>query len=224
MHLFLSNGQLQITAEKLSVWIRLYPQLQAYRNNDICPLQVQRSWICLKNLKDAHWLIKYRKKSKEIRKFLHQQNIILLIIFRRILNILIINNKKWFLHVSSCVWNVRASVYRLVCRWNEVDVGKGEGDVNVCCIIYRFSSMSMLCAHFPVTFQRLRKKATKQCNGEKDLQHSTIELKEAWRMKQTPRLPLTIPFLTTYLCSLVCRSHVQETGNAVGPLCNTRSS
>lgn len=58
-------------------------------------------------------------------------------------------------------------------------MGKGEGDVNVCCIIYRFSSMSMLCAHFPVTFQRLRKKATKQCNGEKDLQHSTIELKEA---------------------------------------------
>lgn len=91
--------------------------------------------------------------------------------------------------------------------------GEGEGECNVRCIIYWFSSMSMLCARFPVTFQRLRKKATKQCNGEKDLQHSTIELKEAWRMKQMPRLTLTIPSLATYLCSLVCRSHVHETGN-----------
>lgn len=78
-------------------------------------------------------------------------------------------------------------------------VGVGEGEDNVHCIIYPFSSMSMLCAHFPVTFQRLRgkKKATIQCNGEKDLQHSTIELKEAWRMKQMPRL--TLSFLSCYL-------------------------
>lgn len=90
---------------------------------------------------------------------------------------------------------------------------EGEWEGNVSCIIYRFSSMSMLCAHFPVTFPRLRKKATKQCNGEKDLQHSTIELKVAWRMKQMPRLTLTVPSLATYLCSLVCKSHVQETWN-----------
>lgn len=90
--------------------------------------------------------------------------------------------------------------------------GGGEGEGNACCIIYRFSSMSMLCAHFSVTFQRLRKKATKQCNGEKDLQHSTIELKQAWRIKQMPWLTLTVPSLAIYLCSLVCRSHVEEMG------------
>lgn len=45
-----------------------------------------------------------------------------------------------------------------VCRCEDVAVGKGERDVNIRCIIYRFSSMSMLCAHFPVTFQMFRKK------------------------------------------------------------------
>lgn len=102
MHLFLSNGQLKITAEKLSVWIRLYPQLQAYCNNDICPLQVQQSSICLKNLKDAHWLIKYRKKVKKLESSYISRTLILLIIFRCILNILIMNNKNdfyMFLHV-----------------------------------------------------------------------------------------------------------------------------
>lgn len=49
-------------------------------------------------------------------------------------------------------------------RWKEVYVGEvaaaggGEWEGNVRCIIYRFSPMSMLCAHFPVTFQRLREK------------------------------------------------------------------
>lgn len=71
---------------------------------------------------------------------------------------------------------------------------------------------------FPCDISEVEKKATKQRNGEKDLQHSTIELKEAWRMKQMPRLPLTIAPLpiATYLWSLVCRSHVQVTGNTTG--------
>lgn len=46
--------------------------------------------------------------------------------------------------------------------------GGGEGEGNVRCIIYRFSSMSMLCARFPVTFSEVE---------EKKQQHNVMERK-----------------------------------------------
>lgn len=63
-------------------------------------------------------------------------------------------------------------------------------------------------------FRGWGKKATKQCNGEKDLQRSTIEPREAWRIKQMPWLTLTVPCLSTYLCSPLCVSHVGEAESA----------
>lgn len=79
------------------------------------------------------------------------------------------------------------------CRWKEAYEGGGRGRVMYAALFIG----SHPCQCFvPISlwhFRGWRKKATKQCNGEKDLQHSRIELKEAWRMKQMPRLPLTIP-------------------------------
>lgn len=123
MCLFLSNGQLKITAEKLSVWIRLCPQLQAYCNNDRCALQLQQTWICLKNLKDADWLIKCRKKKvKKLESSYIGRTLILLIIFRWILNILIINNNNFYMFLH--VYGMCAEVYTILSaggtRWTWV--------------------------------------------------------------------------------------------------------
>lgn len=62
-------------------------------------------------------------------------------------------------------------------------------------------------------FRGWGKKAKKQCNGEKDLQHSTIELKESWRMKQTPRLPLATPSPSASpasICAAWCTDHTHK--------------
>lgn len=96
--------------------------------------------------------------------------------------------------VFSCT-NTQAQVRRGV--W-----GAGEEKGRVMYAALFISSHPCQC-FVPISLWHFRgwggKKATKQCNGEKDLQHSTIELREAWRMKQMPRLPLTIPCLATYL-------------------------
>lgn len=78
------------------------------------------------------------------------------------------------------------------CRWKEVYVGGGRRRVMYAGLFIGSHPCQCFVLISLWHFRGWGKKATKQCNGEKDLQHSTMELKEAWQMKQMPRLPLTI--------------------------------